>query len=97
MESIAPDTSYKFFPQLNELEDRGWCKSGARLRPSYFEEYFKGDSLQNKLLKEIAYANLLPIKEVLESFEFFGRIRRKVKSPVICDLCCGHGLSLIHI
>ena len=92
MESIAPDTSFKFFPHLNELEDKGWFKSGARFRPSYFEEYFKGDSLQNKLLKEIAYDHLLPIKEVLESFEYFAKIRKKVKAELMCDLCCGHGL-----
>ena len=92
MDSIAPDTKFKFFPQLNEEEDKGWCKSGARFRPSYFEAYFQGDSLQSKLLKEIAYAHLLPVKEVLETFEYFSRIRRKVKSEVMCDLCCGHGL-----
>ena len=92
MKSIAADTSYKFFPQLNAVENKGWCKSGARFRPSYFEEYFKGDSLQNKLLKEIAYSNLLPVKEVLESFEYFAAVRRQIKAEVMCDLCCGHGL-----
>lgn len=91
MESIAPDTSFKFFPHLNDVENKNWCKSGARFRPSYYDEYFQGDCLQNKLLKEISNENLLPIKEVLESFEYFSRIRRKVKAEVMCDLCCGHG------
>jgi hypothetical protein len=92
MKSIAPDTSFKFFPQLNKVENKGWCKSGARFRPTCYEEYLKSDSLQGKLLKEIAYAHLLPTKEVLESFEYFDRIRKKVRAEVMCDLCCGHGL-----
>jgi hypothetical protein len=92
MKAIAADTSFKFFPRLNDQEDKGWHKSGARFRPSYYEAHFDGDSLQSKLLKEIAYAHLLPVKEVLESFEYFSRIRRKVKAEVMCDLCCGHGL-----
>lgn len=91
MKSIAEDTSFKFFPQLNKVEDKGWFNSSARFRPSYFEQYFQEDSLQNKLLKEIAYNYLLPIKEILESFEYFARIRRKVKAESMCDLCCGHG------
>lgn len=91
MKSIAPDTAFKFFPQLNDVKKRGWFNSGARFRPSYFEEYFNEDSLQSKVLKEIAYSHLLPTKEVLESFEYFARIRRKVKAEIMCDLCCGHG------
>ena len=91
MESIAEDTSFKFFPHLNNVEDKGWINSGARFRPSYFNAYFEGDSLQNKILKEISKAHVLPIKEVLESFEYFAQIRRKVKAEFMCDLCCGHG------
>lgn len=91
MKSIAPDTSFKFFPRLNKVKNKGWFNSGARFRPSYYEEFFKEDSLQSKVLKEIAYAHLLPTKEVLESFEYFDRIRSKVKAERICDLCCGHG------
>lgn len=91
MKSVAADTSFKFFPQLNELEDKGWFKSRARFIPSYFERYFQGDSLQIKVLREIAYSHLMPIKEVLESFEYFASIRKKVKAEAMCDLCCGHG------
>lgn len=91
MKSIAQDTKFKFFPHLNDLEDKGWFNSGARLRPSYFNQFFDEDSLQSKVIKEIAYSHLLPTKEILESFEYFARIRRKVKSEVMCDLCCGHG------
>ena len=34
----------------------------------------------------------MPIKEVVESFEVFEAVRRDVRSPVVADLCCGHGL-----
>jgi hypothetical protein len=48
--------------------------------------------LQNRLVREIAVQRLLPIKEVLESFEFFARVRKQTRAAVLADLCCGHGL-----
>jgi hypothetical protein len=33
------------------------------------------------------------VKEVFESFEFFTRVRKRVRAPVVADLCCGHGLT----
>ena len=43
-------------------------------------------------MRAIAAERLLPIKEVLESFELFARVRRSSKSKFVADLCCGHGL-----
>ena len=54
--------------------------------------HFKSDSLQDKLIRALAVDNLLPIKEVLECFEYFHRIRKQTRATVIADLCCGHGL-----
>merc|ERR1711904_89271 len=31
-------------------------------------------------------------KEVMESFEFFERVRHRSSRPAVVDLCCGHGL-----
>jgi len=34
----------------------------------------------------------LPIKEVLEGFEFVAKARKAVRTHTVADLCCGHGL-----
>jgi len=41
----------------------------------------------------LARDGLLPLKEVCESFEFFERVRRAIRAPVIADLAAGHGLT----
>ncbi len=41
----------------------------------------------------LAERRAINIKEVLESFETFSRIRRRLRAPVVADLCCGHGLT----
>ena len=92
MQALAPDTSFRFFPQLNSIEDKGWMHSTSHFTPSHYEKFFKGDSLQSKFLKLLGEAKLLPIKEVFECFEYFARIRKHVRAPEMCDLCCGHGL-----
>ena len=92
MKPIAPDTSFKFFPQLNEIDNTSCLRSKYSFNSDHYETFFKDDTLQSKLLYAIAQAQFLPIKEILESFEFFACIRRKVKAEVMCDLCCGHGL-----
>ena len=56
------------------------------------DAHFNSGSLQDTFLRAIAAERLLPIKEVLETFEFFARIRRDTKTSFVADLCCGHGL-----
>ena len=92
MNALAPNTKFLFFPQLNELEDKSWLSSKSTFGPPQYENFFAGDSLQNKILKVIAEAQLLPVKEVFECFEYFAQIRKHVRSKIMCDLCCGHGL-----
>lgn len=53
---------------------------------------FPGDSLGDRLARALAARRALPFKEVLESYEFFAATRREVRSPVVADLCSGHGL-----
>ncbi len=91
MNTIA-NSRFKFFPQLNELRQVKWLSSRQKLNRGVTEEFFDSDSLQDKFMRGISAKRLLPIKEVLESFELFARIRRTTKAPVVADLCCGHGL-----
>jgi len=92
--TLPSSDRFRFFPQLNDVPDdqRRWLGSDSRLFESAAETYFAGDSLQNRLVREIAAARLLPIKEVLESFEFFARVRKQTRAACVADLCCGHGL-----
>lgn len=57
------------------------------------ERIFNSDSLQDRYVRELALEKTLPLKEVLESFEFFARARKHVRTRCVADLCCGHGLT----
>ena len=85
---------FKFFPQLNHLTSKHQkaVSSSSRLFESFAKEHFSNETLQDQLVRSIATHRLLPIKEVLESFEFFARVRKQTRASVIADLCCGHGL-----
>ena len=43
------------------------------------ERIFNSDSLQDRYVRELALEKTLPLKEVLESFEFFARARKHVR------------------
>jgi len=86
------NSRFKFFPQLNGLERTEWLSSRQKLHLDIAQKHFGSDSLQDKFLQAIAASRLLPIKEVLESFELFVRVRKSTRRETVADLCCGHGL-----
>ena len=86
-----PSNRFRFFPQLNDLAETNWLKSTNSLYAGQIDEHFFTDRIQDVLLQELANQRLLPIKEVLESFELFARIRKANRAEVVADLCCGHG------
>ena len=86
------NSRFKFLPQLNDLERTEWLSSRQKFHSELASEHFNADTLQDKFLRAIAAERLLPIKEVLESFEFFARIRKSTRTNTVADLCCGHGL-----
>ena len=83
---------FRFFPQINELSDKRWLNSTAKLSEKFTTGNFDSNNLQNKFLRAIAANRVLSIKEVMESFEIFARIRKSVRYENVADLCCGHGL-----
>lgn len=91
MNQVA-SSRFKFFPQLNDVERTEWLNSRQKFHAEIAKEHFSSDSLQDKFLRAIAAERLLPIKEVLETFEFFARIRKSSRTKTVADLCCGHGL-----
>jgi len=55
--------------------------------------WFPSDTLLDKLGRALAERRALNVKELFESFEFFERVRRRLRAPHVADLCCGHGLT----
>ncbi len=86
------DVPFKVFRRFNEAALRPSTGLRARLDRRALE-YFEGERLADQLARALAHRRALPIKEVFESFEFFGRVRRRVRAPDVADLCCGHGLT----
>jgi len=54
---------------------------------------FASRSLADRLARSLAEHRAVSLKELLESFEFHARTRRRVRTRVVADLCCGHGLT----
>lgn len=57
------------------------------------DELFPSEGLPDRLARALLKARTVSLKELLESFEFVGRVRRRLRAPVMADLCCGHGLT----
>lgn len=85
---MVPFTTLRAFndPALRPLADcRG--RIDERALP-----YFGSDALVDQLVRELAQRRAITVKEVTESFEFFGRVRRRVRAARMLDLGAGHGL-----
>ena len=70
--------------------ERSICAVKSRLNQSNLA-YFDSPRMPDKIARVLGEAQLLDIKEVVESFEFFQRVRHRINRPDIVDLCCGHG------
>jgi hypothetical protein len=55
--------------------------------------FFPNDNMTRRVIAALAENSAVPIKEVCESFEFFERVRRNIRSPHVVDMCAGHGLT----
>lgn len=86
-----PPRTLRAFPQLDPrqmpVDPHTRSKTGTAARAQ-----FTGNRLNDKLALALIDARVLPFKELLESFEVFEHIRRRVRAPQVVDLCCGHGL-----
>lgn len=87
------DSTFRFFPQLNGIGYNHWLSAGTRIRNNTAEKFFPNDNLQDKIVRAVIAERVINIKEILETFEFFARIRKKIKTKCIVDLCCGHGFA----
>ena len=88
----ASSASFKCFRQFNGADFGALLSSRSSLKQPIADRHFPTDSLQDKLVRELASERTVAIKEVLECFEFFERVRKEMRAPCVADLCCGHGL-----
>ncbi len=85
------EVPFKCFTQLNGVDEPAMMCDRSAVTLPRSHRYFAADTLQNKIVRALAEDEIMPMKEILESFEFFQRVRKEVRSECIADLCCGHG------
>ncbi len=56
-------------------------------------ELFPSDELPDRLARALAAHRVVHIKELLESFEYFAKVRKRIRRETVVDLCAGHGLA----
>ena len=85
------DAPFRAFPKLNK--NRPGYVTQSRIRLTEFaEEYLEDDRFETRMIRALGETRVIGPKEVLESFEFYARTRRRMRSARMADLCCGHGL-----
>jgi hypothetical protein len=82
---------FRLLPQLN-LPENAACLGYRGYVDEHCLRYFAGDSLHERFARALAARRAVPFKEVLESFEFFARVRKHVRASEVADYCAGHGL-----
>ncbi len=80
------------FREFNTPEYREYGGLKCRIDASCLE-HFAGNRLAVHFVHALAAERAIKLKEVFESFEFFARVRRRVRAKHMADLCCGHGLT----
>ena len=85
-------TPFKTFRRFNDpaLHELASLRHRADRRAL---ELFAGPSVPDRIATALAERAALDLKELLESFEFFARVRRRVRAPQVADVCAGHGLA----
>lgn len=86
------DATFRALRPFNQDSLSGLAKSRQRIDPR-IHPHFPSDSLVDRVVRALAEARALPLKEVVESFEFHARVRRRLRHETIVDACGGHGLT----
>ncbi len=84
--------SFLVYPQFNAPELLPYARMKHRIH-SLPPELFPTNHLPDRLAQALARHRVVHVKELLEAFEFYRRVRRRVRRPAIVDLCAGHGLA----
>lgn len=86
-------TSFRLLRAFNDERLSGYARAKSRIGRNCLP-HFSGNTLADRLVRELAHERALPLKEVVEAFEFFAVVRKYLRrSETIVDLCSGHGLA----
>lgn len=83
---------FRIFRGFND-ESLAWAARSTFRLDRRSAPHFRGDPLAERIIGELAERRAISVKEALESFEAFSRMRRRLRAPQMADLCCGHGLA----
>lgn len=83
---------FSAYPQFNDPMLQQYAGMKHRIH-SLPRELFPTESLADRLAQALAERRAVHIKELVEAFEFFVRVRKRVRSSSMVDLCAGHGLA----
>lgn len=83
--------SFKAYRQFNDPRLASVASLRGRLDDN-LARFFPADTVLDRFAVELSSRRALPFRELLESAELFERVRRRVRRPVVADLCSGHGL-----
>ena len=92
MPSATSSHKFKAFRRFNDPEVQHLARLRRRVSAPV-RALFDGEGLPNLIAHALIRHRAIDLKEVLESFEFFERVRRRLRRPHMSDLCCGHGLT----
>ena len=77
--------------RLGADAERAFLGNTGTLDP-HFLRHFTGAGLLDRFGRALAERSAVRVKEWLEACEFFGRVRRRVRAPVVADIAASHGL-----
>ena len=86
-------TDFRLLRVFNTGDLRAYAGSKTRIGRNALA-LFPGESLADRMIRQLALERALPIKEVVEAFEFFAVTRKYLRrASSVVDLCSGHGLA----
>ncbi len=88
----SEDDRFRAFPAFDDPALARIASKRHKLGPAA-EALFPEAHLSHRFVRALAARKAVSLKEILESYEFHRRVRRRVRRRVVADLCCGHGLT----
>ena len=86
------DVRFRALPAFNDPEMQRVVRSrylvGDNALPA-----FPGPDIRARFARALCASRAISLKELVESFEFHERVRRRIRGRVMADLACGHGLT----
>ena len=88
---IRPVAAFRAYRQFNQ-QDMSWLSQMKTKATYHADQLFTSDRMPDKVARLLCQERVLNVKELLESFEFFQRVRHRISHTHVADLCCGHGM-----